>query len=73
MGSIVLDGAVIGENSIIGAGSLVTENKVIPSGVLCLGSPAKVVRELTKEEKEFIKHSAKSYIEKSKEYIEEAL
>lgn len=63
MGSIILNGAVIGENTIIGAGSLVTQNKVIPSGVLCMGSPAKVVRELTKEEIESIKESAKHYID----------
>jgi carbonic anhydrase/acetyltransferase-like protein (isoleucine patch superfamily) len=46
MGSIIMDGAVIGEETMIGAGSLVTSNKVIPSGVLCIGSPAKVIREL---------------------------
>lgn len=68
MGSVVLNNAVIGENTIIGAGSLVTERKQIPSGVLCLGSPAKVVRELTVEEIEGIKESAKNYVELSKEY-----
>jgi len=68
MGSIILDGAVIGEESMIGAGSLVTSNKVIPSGVLCVGSPAKVVRELTEEEKLNLRESAESYIGLSKEY-----
>lgn len=63
MGSTILNGAEIGENTIIGAGSLVTQNKKIPSGVLCMGSPAKVVRELTKEEIESIKISAKQYVE----------
>lgn len=63
MGSIILNGAEIGENTIIGAGSLVTQNKKIPSGVLCMGSPAKVVRELTAEEIESIKTSANHYVQ----------
>lgn len=62
MGSTILNGAEIGENTIIGAGSLVTQNKKIPSGVLCMGVPAKVVRELTEEEIESIKISAKHYV-----------
>ncbi|MDP3178671.1 MAG: gamma carbonic anhydrase family protein, partial [Spirochaetaceae bacterium] len=47
MGAIVLDGAKIGEQCIVGAGSLVTQNKSFPPGSMILGSPAKVVRELT--------------------------
>ncbi|GAA0178555.1 gamma carbonic anhydrase family protein [Clostridium sediminicola] len=71
MGSIVLDGAKIGKNTIIGAGSLVTQNKEIPEGVLCLGSPAKVIRKLTDEEIKSIELSAIHYIENSKLYLEE--
>lgn len=67
MGSIVLDGAEIGEFSMVGAGSLVTGKK-FPSGVLILGSPAKVVRELTDEEKESLKTSAIHYVETSKKH-----
>ena len=63
MGSVRLNGAEIGENTIIGAGSLVTQNKKIPSGVLCMGSPAKVVRELSEEEIKSIKESSVHYIE----------
>ncbi len=68
MGSIILDNAEIGEYTIIGAGSLVTKNKKIPSGVMCMGSPARVVRELTEEEKESLRNSAKGYITKSEIY-----
>lgn len=68
MGAIILNRAEIGENTIIGAGSLVTEGKKIPSGVLCLGSPAKVVRELTKEEIENLKYHANMYVELSNNY-----
>jgi carbonic anhydrase/acetyltransferase-like protein (isoleucine patch superfamily) len=52
MGSIVLDHAEIGADTILGAGSLVTVKAKIPSGVLALGRPAKVVRELTAEERQ---------------------
>ncbi|HYF82738.1 MAG TPA: gamma carbonic anhydrase family protein [Clostridia bacterium] len=68
MGSTVLDGAVIGDNVIVGANSLITSGKIIPSGVLVMGSPAKVVRELTLDEIEGIRHSVKGYVTLSKEY-----
>lgn len=68
MGSIILNNAKIGEQTIIGAGSLVTEGKEIPSGVLCLGSPAKVIRNLTEEEISRIKISADHYRELASEY-----
>lgn len=63
MGSIILDGAEVGEFTMIGAGSLVPPGKKIPSGVLALGSPAKVIRELTQEEKDSILKSAVDYVE----------
>jgi carbonic anhydrase/acetyltransferase-like protein (isoleucine patch superfamily) len=69
MGSTILDGAEIGEYTIIGASSLVTQGKKIPSGVLCMGVPAKVIRELTFEEKEGLKKSAEHYVELSLKYI----
>lgn len=70
MGSTILDGAVIGDNVVIGANALVTPGKSIPSGVLAVGSPAKVVRELSPEEIEGIRHSSEGYIRLSKEYLE---
>ncbi|WP_105614222.1 gamma carbonic anhydrase family protein [Vallitalea okinawensis] len=70
MGSTILDGAEIGDYTIIGANSLVTQNKKFPSGVLVMGSPAKVVRELTDEEKGYLKYSAEHYIESAKEHSE---
>lgn len=66
MGSVVLNNAQIGENSMVGAGSLVTQNKVFPSGVLIMGSPAKVIRELTDEEIKSIQSSANHYLEMAK-------
>ena len=61
MGSIILDRAQIGKNSIVGAGSLVTQGKCFPEGSLILGSPARVKRPLTAEEIENVQSSAKNY------------
>ena len=69
MGSIVLDGAVIGDNCMIGAGALVTGKMNAPAGSLILGSPAKVVKELTAEQIEHNLQSAENYIKKAKEAL----
>ena len=69
MSATILDGAVIGEESIVGAGSLVTKNKKFPPRSLIMGSPAKVVRELTKEEIEELYASAKRYVEFKNNYL----
>jgi len=61
MGSIVMNGAEIGDACILGAGSLVSPGTKIPAGVLALGSPAKVKRTLTDEEKASIRDSAARY------------
>lgn len=67
MGAIILDGAQIGNDCLIGAGSLVTKNTVIPDGSLVLGSPAKVIRALTWEEKQGSLENSKDYVEMSKQ------
>jgi carbonic anhydrase/acetyltransferase-like protein (isoleucine patch superfamily) len=71
MGAIVLNGATIGEYALVGAGSLITENKVIPPYTLVLGSPAKVVRELTEADLERMKRTTDSYVTKGQEYRKE--
>ena len=53
MGAIVLNGAVIGKDCIIGAGALVTQNTHIPDGSLAFGNPAKVIRQVTEGEGRF--------------------
>jgi carbonic anhydrase/acetyltransferase-like protein (isoleucine patch superfamily) len=63
IGSIVLNGARIGANSIVGANSLVTENKSFPDGSLIVGSPARVVRELSEEEIKHVSWSAQVYVD----------
>lgn len=61
MQSVIMDGVVIGDDVIIGAGSLVTEGKQIPSGMLALGRPAKVIRALTDKERAFVLDRAEHY------------
>lgn len=63
MGAIILNGAVIGNNCIIGAGALVTGKMNAPDGSVILGSPAKVVKEVTPEQISENAHSAAHYIE----------
>jgi carbonic anhydrase/acetyltransferase-like protein (isoleucine patch superfamily) len=69
MGAIILDHAVIGRGSIIGAGALITGGVKIPPGSLVLGSPAKVVRPLTEQERESITHYAKNYVRYKNIYL----
>ena len=69
MGATVLDGAVIGERSIIGANTLVTMNTEIPPGSLVLGSPGKVVRRLSEEEQAGIGVRAQKYVENRRKFL----
>lgn len=69
MGAIVMDGVEVGEDSIIGAGALVTARTIIPPGSMVMGSPAKVKRELTEDEKRRIRASAVHYVEDIQSYL----
>lgn len=62
MNSVILDYAEIGENSIIGANSLVKSKDQIPANVLAMGSPAKVVRDLTEQERAWKIKGTQEYI-----------
>ncbi len=68
MSATILDGAVIGKESIVGAGALVTKNKVFPPRSLIMGSPAKVIRELSDEEVAELYASATRYVEFKSHY-----
>ena len=70
MSATILDGAVIGRESIVGAGSLVTKNKIFPPRSLIMGSPAKLIRELNDEEIKELYDSASRYVEFKKDYQE---
>ncbi|MEK6775163.1 MAG: gamma carbonic anhydrase family protein [Bdellovibrionota bacterium] len=70
MGSLLMDEASIGDKSVVGAGSLVTESSKFPGGVLILGRPAKVIRELKPEEIAFLSQSADNYLKYKTWYTE---
>ena len=68
IGAVVLNGAKIGKNCIIGANALIPEGKEIPDGCLVVGSPGKVVRELTEPQKKMLEASAAHYVHNAKRY-----
>ena len=69
MGAVILDDAVIPDHVMIGAGSLVSPGKVLESGMLYVGRPAKAVRALTPEEIAYLKYSAENYIQLKDVYL----
>jgi carbonic anhydrase/acetyltransferase-like protein (isoleucine patch superfamily) len=69
MGSILMDGVVVGEDSVVAAGSLLPKGKEYPSGSLILGNPARVIRPLTDEEKADILKLAKKYVGVKDNYL----
>ena len=71
IGAVVLNGAKIGKHCIIGANSLIGEGKEIPDGSLVMGSPGKVVRDLTDEQKKLLEASAAHYVKNGQRYARE--
>lgn len=71
MGCIIMDGAKVEDDVIIGAGTLVPPNKVLKSGYLYVGNPMKQARTLKDSEVAFLKQSATNYVRLKDEYIEE--
>ena len=70
IGSVVLNRAVIGKGSIVGANTLIPEGKVFPDHVLIVGSPGKIVRQLSAEEVARLQHSAEHYVANARRYRE---
>jgi len=68
IGAVILNNTKIGKNCIIGANALVTENKEIPDNSLLVGSPGKVIRQVTEEEVKLITKNAIHYQENWKKY-----
>jgi carbonic anhydrase/acetyltransferase-like protein (isoleucine patch superfamily) len=68
MGARILNGAVIEAECIVGAGALVTEGKKFERGGLIVGAPARVVRQVTDEERRLLRQSATHYAEKAQRY-----
>jgi len=70
IGAIIMNRAVIGRRCIVAAGALIPEGKTFPDGVLVVGSPGKVVRELKPQEKQGLLENADIYVRRSKLYRE---
>jgi carbonic anhydrase/acetyltransferase-like protein (isoleucine patch superfamily) len=68
MQSVVLDNARVGAGSWVAAGSVVPPNFVVPPGVLVRGSPAKVVRDVRAEEREWARQGVSRYLELAREH-----
>jgi len=68
MGSIVMDNAIVEDQVMIGSGSLVTPGKVLESGYMYIGSPARRARELTDREKESLVYTANYYVSLKNRY-----
>ncbi len=73
MCATILDDVEIGEYSLVAAGSLVTSGKKIPPGVLVMGSPAKVVRDINDKEREMILRTASNYVQYKENYRREGI
>lgn len=69
MGAIIMDGAVVEDEVIIGAGTLVPPGKTLESGFLYMGSPAKQIRPLTDDERSFFPYTAANYVRLKDEYL----
>lgn len=68
IGAIILNGARIGSHCLVGAGALVTEGKTFPDGTLIVGAPARVVRALTPEQIEGLRHNAQHYVDNARRF-----
>lgn len=68
MGSIVLDGAVVEDNCFIAAGSVVTPRTRIPANSMVMGVPGRVVRQIKKEELDFVAKNAQWYVDTKEKY-----
>lgn len=73
MGAVILDGAVIEEKSMVAAGALVKQGFVVPTGKLAAGVPARIIRDLTKEEMEEFEKSAARYVDYTRITVESLL
>lgn len=71
IGATLMNGSIIGKNCIVGAHTLVTEGKSYPDGVLIMGTPGKVVRELKDDDFERMRANADRYVARAQRYLKE--
>lgn len=71
MQAVILDGAVVGPESFVAAGALVPPRMVVPPRTLVMGTPAKVIRELSDEDLRMLRESAEDYYQRAQRYLAE--
>ena len=71
IGATLMNGSSVGKECIVGAHALVTEGKKFPDGVVIMGAPAKVVRELNDDDRAKLRANAERYVERAKRYKQE--
>ncbi|MFT5674928.1 MAG: carbonic anhydrase/acetyltransferase-like protein (isoleucine patch superfamily) [Paraglaciecola sp.] len=69
--SVILNGAKVGKYCLVGANSLITENMQIPDGSIVMGSPAKVVKQISEGHKAMLEGSAAHYVKNAQRFINE--
>jgi carbonic anhydrase/acetyltransferase-like protein (isoleucine patch superfamily) len=72
MAAIIMDGAMVQDEVVIGAGTLVPPGKILASGYLYLGNPARQARQLTEKELSYFHYTSKKYVELAAEYLRQA-
>ena len=73
MGAIIMDGAVVEDEVMIGAGSLVAPGKTLATGHLYVGSPARLVRPLKPEERDYLRFSRDGYVRLKNQYLAQSM
>jgi len=71
IGATLMNGSVVGKECIVGAHALVTEGKKFPDGVVIMGAPAKIVRDLTDEDRARLRANADRYVQRARRYQSE--
>ncbi|TGK60168.1 gamma carbonic anhydrase family protein [Leptospira wolffii] len=71
MGAILMDGVELGEYAFVAAGAMVTPGKIIPPGSMVMGSPGKVVREITDKERQMIEKTTANYVNYKNNYLQD--
>lgn len=71
IGATMMNGSAVGKECIVGAHALVTEGKKFPDGVVIMGAPAKVVRELNDDDRAKLRANAERYVDRAKRYKQE--
>jgi carbonic anhydrase/acetyltransferase-like protein (isoleucine patch superfamily) len=71
IGATLMNGSVIGKDCIVGAHALITEGKQFPDGVVIMGTPAKIVRELDAADRAKLRSNAERYVQRAQRYLQE--